>query len=583
MNNFNPDKALPVCKRASATLAKLENFVFDWAEAKAKLPKEFERALVPYRELVGKLPEQWIGMAQAQYVFAKTFGDPAMLAKFSKQARADLSGDGAGFVDSALEEPWRFSLFSLVDHLGGDFYTVRDHFTGTELVLNSASVTRLRHEGKRLFFALLFANPLCWQTYGIVGYFKGLSPVDISQFASLLDASLYEASGAAAVALARPVPFMVLYNYAEIPMVMHGKEPVRFYTSEVAVAEPNSIVLPETYPVEESRLGTPDVLRFRLGGEDFFEHIDFYLDLENKQAFLSAHTLGNYQKGVKLLAPYLSLPEDPQFDVGTLMYTILKDLLGFEPRGEWYDSHFTEEASQEEKAELKKINAVFARISDLRNHGGEIDADALAAQFEVEPELIRELLASVKDPDAAFPITLDYGIPGYAPPPPATRQKMQGSFEFNDLISFNTGKAVQELYARTKTDRANLLHTNNENAGAGLGEYPGILDGIYDEFWNTNDATIMNYTMYLLRENGTRPHLARDYAAEVLRIFHQVLIPDTELATIQSFTRRYARFIHGMVIPAGLAVMDGLYEIRDIRHGAFAIRATEFMRVWLKW
>ena len=230
-----------------------------------------------------------------------------------------------------------------------------------------------------------------------------------------------------------------------------------------------------------------------------------------------------------------------------------------------------------------KLNAALAQINKKLNHGEPVDTKALSEQFKVPQDLLEELLSKVKDPDSAHPIDLEYGIPGYLAPPPAIRMKMRGSFSSNGLFSFNQGRAVKEHFSLTRTDRVNLLHTHTKAGTADLDDYPYILDDIYEDFWTTPDATIINYTMYLLHQNGTTPYQARDYAAEVLRIFHQVLIPDTEAATIQSFIRRYSRFIHGMVMPAGLAMMDGLCELRDLRQGCFAIRSTEFMKAWLKW
>lgn len=522
-------------------------------------------------------------MAQSQFVFIKIFGNPVLLKKFHNQVRAELDRDSLEFLENAQKAPWRFSLFSIEAHLDGDFYEVHDHFHGDTLILQSEWVTKLQREGKRLFFTVLFSNPHCWQSYGIINYFKGFSPADINQFAALVDPRLYETGGTAAVAMSHPVPFMILYYYAERPVVMHGDVFLRLCCSEIQVDDPLAIVLPDNYYIGYAKTDSGDVLRFNLGEEGFFDRMDFFLDVGNRRAILSTQSEPTYRMAVERLGPYLNMPEKPNFEAGVNMLIALKEILGVEIPFSEYESLFTEEVTAEKKSELDKLNVVFAIVQDKINRGEPIDSKTIAEEHNLPLNLLEQVLSTIGNLDSAFPIELEYGIPGFSPPPPIIRQKIAGSFEYNELFSFNSGKAVQALFARSKADRRTFLHVQKEDPDTILEAFPETLDDIYDAFWETGDRTVMNYTMYLLRENGAESHAARDYAAEILRIFHQVLIADTEPSTISSFTRRYARFMYGLIIPAGLAKLDGLWDLQDIRRGSFTVRATDFMGAWLKW
>lgn len=583
MNKLDRTEATKTCKGYTRTVVAIQEKIFSWAESRTKLSQEFIKGLTRYPEQIKNFSGNWFGMAQAQFVFAKLFSNPTLQKKFCKQVKGDLDKEALDFIESFQENPWRFSLFSVEAQFEGDFYEIKDHITGDELVLYSEAITRMLREGARLFYTLLFPNPYCWQSYGIVSSFKGFLPTDIGQFAAFVDPKIYEVSGAAAVAMYDPVPFLVLLHYSLKPLMMHGNTPVCLCCSEIPVDDPMVVVLPQNYFVEDAQTESGDVLHFNLGEEEYFDRMDFYLDTGGKRAFLSTQSEAMYGKAVERLGPYLNMPEKPQFMAGSLMSVALKEMLDVGAPVSRYEALFTKEATPEEKAELDKLNKALALVIDKVNRGEPVDVKALAAEHDIPLDLLEQVFAKSGNPDGAFPITLEYGIPGFKAPPPIIRRKMAGSFEYNELFSFNSSKAAQSLFGRFKSDRATFLHIQKEDPDSVLDVYPEALDAIYDAFWDTNDRTVMNYTMYLLRENGDKPHAARDYAAEVLRIFHQVLIPDMEPATITSFTRRYARFMYGMMIPAGLAALDGHWELADIRRGSFMVHSTDFMEAWIHW
>jgi len=568
-----------VCQGASRMLEEVEAEIFAWASRRTKLVQEFTRYSRKLKEDLEKMPANWVGMAMAQSAMAGVFGNPGTLKKCLAAVRAQLSDEACAFISSFLDNPWRFSFFTVTERHGNDFYTVHDHFAGEDILLQSKSVTTLLRENKHRFFTLLFKNASCWQAYGIVMFLDGFVPEDLVYFARSANPALYEAQGPSAVAIAKPVPFQFLFAYSQMPAVMHGDSPVLFTTSIIPVPDPMAIVLPDENFKEEKN----NVLKFAFGGESFFDSIVFYLDIDRKLAILSAASGGKYRDGVGILGPYVQLPPEPQNSISPLVLLAAGKILGLKNPVEYYENLFSEKVPKKETKNLELVNRALRAISVRHNRGEPIKAESFAREFDIPVDLANQMIGILGNMDADMSISLEYRIEGYVPPPPVIRYSMKGSFEHNVLFDLDFDLESTRLYDAKRPGRAGLLSENDLSPIVPLTVFPSQVDDIFEKYWERDDRTLLLYTMYLLRKNGDAYHEAREYASEVLRIFHQAVLPDKDRQSIDFFIRKYSRFIHQVLCPLGLAETGPIKDFKDIRAGTYRLRSTEFFRTWLIW
>ena len=583
MNQSEQASLAFACQHASRMIAEFEEAVFTWASRRVQIDKEFARYSRKLKDEMERMPEEWVGMAAAQSAMALVFGDPSKLKKCLAGIRDQISEAACAFIASFMDDPWRFAFFTVVERHGSDFYIIHDHFGGEDLLLQSKSVTTLLRENKHTFFTLVFQTDTqsdsCWQTYGTVMPFQGISPEDMDYFAQAVDPGLYETQGMAGVACAKPVPFLFLAAYASMPLVMHGDSPVAFSSSFIPVPDPMAIVLPEEIEVSDR----DDVLKFKLGGEDLFDAISFYLDIGKKLAVLSASSRETYRKGVVLLESYVQFPPEPQYAISPLILLASQKILGKKNPIAYYEDLFEEIKPKKESKVTEGMNRVFTVMTERHNRGETIDPESFAREMDLPADLIGQMLGVLDGLEKKRSITLDYGIEGYTAPPPAARLNMTGSFEFNGIFGLNSGRAVKNLFDELLPSRVGLLNEYSLSPIVPLEKYPYQLDGISEKYWERDDRTLFLYSMYLLHECGDTFHLAREYASEVLRIFHQILIPDQNQSTIDSFIRKYSRFIHQVLVPAGLVETGPVKELKEIRAGTYSLRGTAFFRAWLDW
>jgi len=583
MNQSEQASLAVACQHASRMIAELEGAVFTWAARRVQIDKEFARYSRKLKDEMERMPEEWVGMAAAQSATALVFGDPSKLKKCLAGIRDQVSDAACAFIASFLEKPWQFAYFTVSERHGSDFYTIHDHLGGEDLLLQSKSVTTLLRENKHTFFTLVFQTDTqsdsCWQTYGTVMPFQGISPEDMNYFAQAVDPGLYETQGTIAVASAKPVPFQFLFTYAEMPLVMHGDSPVAFSSSFIPVPDPMAIVLPKEIEVSDR----DDVLKFKLGGEDYFDAISFYLDIGKKLAVLSSASRETYRKGVVLLESYVQFPPEPQYAISPLILMATKKIVGKKNPIAYYEDLFEEIKPKKESKELDGMNQVFSIMVERHNQGVPIDPETFAREMGQPVEMVNQLMKILGGWDKKLAISLDYGIKGFVPPPPAVRHLMTGSFEFNSLFVFNSGRAVKSMYDERGPSRVILLNGYGLSPITPLKEYPSQMDGIFEKYWERDDRTLFLYSLYLLHECGDTFHLAREYASEVLRIFHHIIIPDQNPGTIDGFIRKYSRFIHQALVPAGLVETGPVQELKEIRAGTFSMRGTAFFRAWLDW
>ena len=558
-------------------LDSLEPLLFEWASRKAKLDKEFNRKIRKWADRIEKLPERWRNLARAQYAFGKIFGSPTTVRKFHRSVRKELTQEGQLIFESYIDNIWWYSLFTVEQKLDDDFFLIYDYSTDQEYILNSKAVSVLTREGKRLFLTLLYENPRCCQTFGIVNAFKGFHPFDFFFFASMLNPEAFKKGGLASVIFLNPVRFYLLCLYTEIPVVAHGDEIVVQCSSRVRVQDFSEAKLGSTCSGEESE----GVVRWRLlGGDDMFRFADLYWDRE--QGLVTLHCSGRerYTEAVNKLESALSLPSEPQHEASLLMMTATREILGMDLPGVEYSSLFEEEPSVEKQAQLDKMNALLGEFAHAHNYGSSYDIEELSTKLGIPLDIAKEMENSYQQKRNGLIFPAKGGIENYKPPPPVVRMKMKGRFPKNELFDLVVEESTRRLFMSYKSRLGIIFDKNRMHS---LKELPELLEFAYADVMDTEDQLELLYTLYMLRERGDEFQSVRAYAAELLRTFGQVLLEDDSDESVAEYTDFYGAFCARILYPFGLVDVDGQIRDKDLRHPNFCIKASDFFHGWIRW
>lgn len=136
-----------------------------------------------------------------------------------------------------------------------------------------------------------------------------------------------------------------------------------------------------------------------------------------------------------------------------------------------------------------------------------------------------------------------------------------------------TRRLLDQAFARIE-DLAEMLEGSQRVAELTPETLPDILDGVDDTWWRDPHLAVLRYTFLLLCRRGGGFEQTQDYAAEVLRLYWQVLIRGKESDHIAAFREKYEHWCWELLSRAGLAVVQE-------RGGTSWIKATPFFSAWI--
>ena len=153
--------------------------------------------------------------------------------------------------------------------------------------------------------------------------------------------------------------------------------------------------------------------------------------------------------------------------------------------------------------------------------------------------------------------------------PPEVRRHMPSVPSQSTLLTLDFSPAARrELAARAPRVEALLAERSaaglDVQAATGGGAervalemLPRLLEDLFFTHWQAKDATVLTYTLCLLHHAGATPQRVSDYAAEVLRLFWQVLLPGKASVHVRSFIENYAVFCRRVLEPLGVVEIEG--------------------------
>ncbi|MFW6138138.1 MAG: hypothetical protein ACOC7U_03095 [Spirochaetota bacterium] len=584
---MNKDKACELIeksKQVSDELASLMDKLMPWADMREKLFRAFKKEVYPYRELVKKLPPEWEEACAGQYVAGKVLGSPARLKKFFHSARHLLSDEEEALVRCFRKNPWFYSIFTVEEQVYKDLLRVYDHVQQSFFLLCSKGVGELHRKGKRLFMSLLFNWEETCQTYGPIYYFKGFDLRDLESFADLAD-HYFRHTGDLSKTIARtPVPFYLLYSFAELPVTMRRKEKMVLCSHQVKAPDFDPGVYSESFDIEQKQ----GVYKLTLKGSEEPEYF-YTVYYERKKGLLSITSMGmeRYRELCSMLGSGYRFPDKPSWCVSMQMVLAIKEVLGIEPPSHQYDVLFREEPQPGADEEIDRLNAMTREMSDRYNQGRPCTVEEMARKYDLPVETVNQVQEFFQKLEKKFELDIKGGIPGFRPPPPAERMKMEGSFMENELFEFNYSKAARELFSEQVLPRINRLQEAGEylvdrQVEFSLSDLPRLIEDLYFKYLEPVDYTILLYTLYLLHHKGEEYHTARDYAVEVLKTFWQVAVSSKGKRHLERFVRTYGVFCYAVLYRVGLIEIDRDPGEKEARKGEYRMKASSFFREWLR-
>ena len=524
------------------------------------------------RSVADDLPDWWHTAAEEQVQAAAVMRRAQHVRKFRSQTGDLLSADERHLLRHFGMHPWFWSLLSVTEPVRGDFHRVADHLSGRELLMYSPALTTTFREGARLVLTVSFWNGVCCQTYGPLHYFRGYEPFDFIYLAKSLLPDILRNQGLEAVVAARPAHFLLLSRWAEVPPVAHSGHVLHVCVHEARV---------DTFPVGEYAHALEirgenrerGILKASLKeSSPPIECADIYHDRPRRRLVVVATTLQDYREIARLLRDLVDLPDEPEWYASMNMVTAAS-LIGAKEHPALACERLLEPSqAQPTEAALKPINAFMQELVRCRNFGEEYSLGELASRFGVTMETARELEASVKQLGKRFTIDIEGGIAGYHPPPPAQRRDLQALPSQCDLFVLNHGPEAQQVYAdRRERVRDMVAEQRSEGADVAaafdgddldlsLARMPRLLEDLFFASWQAHEPIMLTYTLYLLCRAGDSLQYVRDYAVEVLRAFHQVLLPNTEPAQLEGFIDKYGLFCWEILEPLGLVEIEGAVD-----------------------
>lgn len=574
----NKNNVINTCRQISEILESLEKHIFLWDYHKEKQFKKFQSEFKKYSSILDELPDNWENMATGQYVLGKILGNPGILKKFFNQNREYLSREEKETVRFFLENPWFYSVFSVINLLNDGFLEIRDIATQQPLLINSENITRMHREGIRMFLCLLFNNGKCHQTYGIIHSFQGFDAADLHSFARMASYLFREKGDLSRAVGHKPLPFFLLDRYARAPVTVHKNKKIRYCFHSIKAPGFNPEEYPQILKIQEKKNLQKCALRGNR--EPFFPKI-LYFDKQKRLLHIMAPGIEGYRSIRSMLKNRYPLPAAPDWDCSPMMLSAIEGILGLKPPSASLEQAFETATDPGIEKELAKMNAMIKEMAAMRNRGKEYSLEKLAREHHIPMETARQMQKTLDQVDERLFIELSGGIKGYVPPPPETRMKFRESFRKNTLFTFNNSEKARSLLKINWPSNQGLDEIFKD-VGIKLDDLPSLIEDLYFKLWKKKDYTVLMYTVYLLHHNGDSHRQVRDYCAEVLRIFWQVLVPSKDPALMEQFNREYNLFCYSVLHRLGLIELRGTVDTETAVSGKFRFRASDFFREWIQ-
>jgi hypothetical protein len=596
MSGYNLDEIGRAAGATSAALEELRDPALEWSQGKTDGLKKWEAAHRRAR-IEQEMPEDWVGAVVSQLLAGAVFGDPVQAARFLRDRGPGLTPAARDVTLRAAEAPWRYTVFSRREQIRGDIHLCIDHDSNAEFLLVSRSVSDLDREGVGLYMSLLLDNGTCRQAFGPVHPLRGYQPYDFAAFSEALEPQLYAAKGVSATMSRHAESFALLAMYGSVPAVGYEGTPLVLCADWHAAREMPPVSRAETLEARTQGQVTRLALAAPAGVPQFAHHAHIYYDAGKRMALARAVGTVRYAELVDAAGPAWGFSALPRWKATLNATGAMERVLHKEAPGSVYLDRFEDGEEGAPSPELKKLNALVEDLIRRLNAGMTYSVDELADLHGVERQAAREAEASMQaalrrrgiDPEAGP----RGGLPGFTPPPPDARQRMNSTLERSDLfvidVSEDVGmelvdaarRAAEERPLRGRRGEIRRMIVEGRLTASGLARF---VEEESLRAFGLRDVTVLNYVLYLLLRAGGEPRPVAQYANEVARVYGQIVARNTYLDPREWLTGMLARYGRKVLEPAGLLTLHEPLTPGSDRQkdAALLIETTPLFRRWIR-
>jgi hypothetical protein len=602
MDKPERDRLFRVCGGVSALLEQILPVLLPWSVEESDLEKGFSAAMRKASGKEGRFPQEWIKATAPQLAAGSVLRDPARIRRFLDSGGGKLSPNSLHFLQGVIDRPAFFTSFTVTAPLEDNLHEIEDHAGGERRVLYSTALAQMSGLGAQSHLTLLFDNGSCLQSIGPMHYYRGLEGTDFHYYARLLRPQAYQAKGLSGVMTDMPEWFVVLDIVSGIPPMEHEGARLQSCWSQARAEGFDPAALAPAFDAEQAR----GIHRLRLKGSTPPLAADLYWDPRKRAVFAHAADVPAYTRLALAAAGQVELPPEPQWRCTRTMEYAAAQILGRDSAVSAWERPFqAPEATPEQKAEMEKVNALMREVSDAVNKGRPISIEEAAARRGVAPETAREVKEYLRRMQRQQQIDVEGGFEDIPFLPPSEVVKMKEPLRETSLVHLSTGSEAERLFAGV-APRVQALRPSGQTSRTGkvltLLTLPDVLEELAQAEWRDPANHVLTYTLFLLSVKGGSPESTWDYAAEVLKLFWQAVLPDRERMHIRRFCRQYSVWCREFLVRTGLAEEDesdasaaapageasagaaaGAASGReDPAPGApFPLRASAFFREWM--
>jgi hypothetical protein len=373
----------------------IDRFLMYYAVERSNLEPEMERNFKSFKNIINRIPEEWLKRMKAQYIVHKIFRKDGLIRNYLNQPSIKyLNLTERNFLELQSKHPWRFSFSIIKEQPAKDFFIMEDVFSSEEFLLFSPGVSIiLNDQSVKLWFNLLTYNGLCWQTFGAIAAYKSFEPDDIFFFATELNPDISSSEELIENLESNPVPYMMLLSGANLPPVYNKKD---MLIQVMSIYDIDSI---DTRPLTKTFKSEYNEGVYRLSLKNWSKSPHFsqaYYDENQKLLLISSMTERGFNKLILGLNEYgFNLSADPLIRVNLTMLTTVSEILKRKIKLNEYEDLFSRETSESDKENMDKLNIFLGLIIPEINTGRKPDIQTLASKAGVDIATARNLVEEI--------------------------------------------------------------------------------------------------------------------------------------------------------------------------------------------
>lgn len=364
------------------------------ATKQEKYEKKFPGKLRKYSSVVKRLENRLPLYLMCQYTAFQLFRENGLGEKYLNHRKMKhITADERAHMEKILQHPWHYTFYRLKEEIEDSFYTMVNICTGEEFTLYSEGTAELLDNFGEdiLFFTLLGFNGDVHETYSLICYFCGFSDRDILAFTKCIDSSVEEMSDIPAQISKDPIPYMMLFAFAQTPKVN------TFQDQEILICsyEIENFLPPAKEELEKEFTVVENSGVLYCFDENWSEVPHFgalYIDMNKKRLLLDAGTKDAYD-ALKDRAKRIHIPiaDEPNLSMSPAMVMAIGDILNKKRTKESYAHLFNSEYRPEDIASMKELNTCLEKMSSYININQKMPYENLSTEFGVDVEVIKNI------------------------------------------------------------------------------------------------------------------------------------------------------------------------------------------------